>query len=167
MQFVEERKRKLDGRIFRYCCQALEVQPMRAVLLYRMERALDLGGLCIPADAVSYGIYWTGRPYNVYKWVNRHGETLAYYCNAATETRIGDDAVDWLDLEADVLITPDGHVRVLDLDEVPTDLSGEHRRALEAALVALKDAPLVVAEVEACTRRFGWSPAREPPVNHG
>ena len=146
-----EIKRKLDGRVLRYACRGLELGPARAILLYRHGRSLDLGGITVPAGARSFGLYWPDRPYNIYHWVDARGATLACYCNAATETRLTVEGVDWLDLEADVLIAPDGSSQVLDLDEVPADLSLARRAALEAALQALGDGAAVLAEAEACT----------------
>lgn len=158
---VEERKRKLDGRVLCYPCEGLERATGRAVLRYRMPRAVDLAGgaVRVPADAVSYGVYWTDRPYNVYRWVDAAGRTLAWYCNAACETVISPDAVEWLDLEVDVLVTPDMRVRVLDAEELPADLSPPRREALNAAVAHLtRHAPQVVREVDAITaaRLRGW-----------
>ena len=76
------------------------------------------------------------------------GTTLAAYCNVADETSITAAGIDWLDLEADVLITPDGHAAVLDLAEVPADLAPRHRAALDAALRELRDGPAVLSEAE-------------------
>ncbi len=151
---VEERKRKLDGRTLSYPCEALEMTTDFALLLYRLPQAVDLAGVCLPAGARSFGLYWSERPYNVYHWVDAAGRWLGDYCNAATETRLGPRAVEWLDLEADVFITPDGRVAVLDLDEVPADLSAPHRRALEEALAALAAPAALVREVAA--RTAGW-----------
>lgn len=159
---IEERKRKLDGRVLRYACEALEISPERAVVLYRMTAALDLAGVAIPADAVSYGLYWAERPFNVYRWGDPRGAVLAYYCNVAAETRISPEAVEWLDLEVDVLITPDGRVRVLDEEDVPADLAPRYRAALEQALGRLRAPGAVVAEVEACLAGLGGpAPARD------
>jgi predicted RNA-binding protein associated with RNAse of E/G family len=151
---VEERKRKLDGRVLRYPCVGLEVAPERAVLGHVLTRTVELHGILLPAGTCTYGVFWSARPYNVYQWVDPGGVTLALYCNAATDTRIGPEAVEWLDLEVDVLLTPDGRVRVVDEHEVPTDLAPEHRRALRAALGLLRAAEAVAAEVEAITRRY-------------
>ncbi len=148
-----ELKRKLDGRTMRYACEPVEMGPAFAMLLYRHPVALSLAGVAIPAGSRSYGLYWTDRPYNVYHWVAAEGETLACYCNAATETRIAPASVEWLDLEADVLITPDGRGRVLDLEEVPDELSPPHRAALAGALRALADGPAVLAEARTLTAR--------------
>lgn len=151
---LQERKRKLDGRVLRYDCEALEVTPEHAVVLYRMTKGLEVAGVAIPAGTLSYGLYWRDRPYNVYRWVGAAGSVLAYYCNVATETRITPDVVDWLDLEVDVLITPDGRARVLDEDELPEDLATSYRQALDEALLRLRDPRGVVAEVEACLSRW-------------
>lgn len=159
-RIVEERKRKLDGRVLRYRCVALQMSPERAVLLYRTVRPADVGGVHVPAGSVSYGVYWADRPYNVYHFVGAAGTTLAYYCNAATDTRIAADVVDWVDLEADVVITPDGRARVLDMELVPADLAPERRTALDRALSALGRVPEVVAEVETCTAPFRAGGAR-------
>ncbi len=145
---VEERKRKLDGRTLRYRCEALELSPQRAVLLYRTTHDVDLAGVGIPAGTLSYGVYWAERPFNVYRWVDGSGTVIAHYFNVATDTRLSAEAVDWLDLEVDVLFTPDGHVRVLDEEEVPADLAPAHRAALATALARLSDPSGVVAEVE-------------------
>jgi len=151
---VVETKRKLDGRLLHFNCEGLEVAPARAIIRLRLEHGVSLADLRIPAGTTSYGIFWAHRPYNVYLWVDPAGTTLGAYCNVAAETRIEAGAVDWLDLEADVLATPDGRTQVLDLDEVPADLSPPHRAALEAALAALKDGPAVLAEAEAATAAF-------------
>jgi predicted RNA-binding protein associated with RNAse of E/G family len=147
---VREVKRKLDGRVARFDCEALEVGAERAIVRYRPERDVVLGGLRLPAGTVSYGIFWRDRPYNVYLWVGPDGATLAAYCNVAAETRISAEAVDWLDLEADVLITPDGRAQVLDLEEVPGELAPPHRAALDAALARLRAGAAVLAEAERC-----------------
>ena len=146
---VEERKRKLDGRVLRYPCEALEINGERAVLLYRTTRPVDLAGVPIPAGTLSYGVYWTDRPFNVYRWVDPPGTVLAYYFNVATETRIGPDAVEWLDLEVDVLVTPDGRVQVLDEDEVPADLAPRYRAVLDEAVARLRRPTDLLPEVEA------------------
>ncbi len=145
---IVEIKRKLDGRIQRFRCDALEVAAGRAVILYHIERGVTLGGLAIPAGASSYGLFWTDRPYNVYLWVDPAGTTLGAYCNVANDTAITADTIDWLDLEADVMITPDGRAEVLDLAEVPADLPRRHRAALDDALARLDDGPAVLDEAE-------------------
>jgi predicted RNA-binding protein associated with RNAse of E/G family len=149
--WVTETKRKLDGRRLAFRCRALELGARRAALLYRHPEAVVLGGLRLPAGTRCFGLFWTDRPYNVYHFVGAGDETLACYCNAAAETRIGPMGVEWLDLEADVLIAPDGAAQVLDLEEVPRDLRPDLRAALGEALRLLGDAGAVLAEARAVT----------------
>lgn len=153
--WVTETKRKLDGRRMEFRCRAVALDHSRAVLLYRHPDAVVLGGVRLPAGTRSVGLFWTDRPYNVYHWVDAAGRTLVCYCNAATETRIGPSGVDWLDLEADVVITPDGRAEVLDLDLVPADLGAAHRRALDEALRQLSAGAAVLAEARAVTAAAG------------
>jgi hypothetical protein len=151
---IAELKRKLDGRVLRYECEALAVSARRAVVLYRPQQPVELADVPVPPGAVSFGLYWTDRPYNIYRWVDSAGATVACYCNVAAETRISRTAVEWLDLEADVLVMPDARVRVLDLEEVPADLAPAYQAALAEALTRLSDGEAVLAEAERATRRF-------------
>ena len=151
---VEERKHKLDGRTLIYPCVGLELGPGRAVLCYRIDRDTEVadGALHLPAGTCTYAVFWTDRPYNVYHWCDARGETIAYYCNAATETEVAPEAVEWLDLEADVLITPDRCPRVLDLEEVPAHLAPAHHAALGLALSRLaRDGVAIAHEADALT----------------
>lgn len=154
VRVVEERKRKLDGRVLRYRCEALRLTPGQAVLLYRTPAAVVLAGVLVPAGSLSFGVYWTDRPYNVYHFTDPAGETILYYCNAAAETAIAEDVLEWLDLEADVVIRRDGSWEVLDLDQVPPNLTPAHRAALDAALAELARVPLVVAAADAASGPF-------------
>jgi predicted RNA-binding protein associated with RNAse of E/G family len=155
---VEERKRKLDGRVQVYRCQGLVRGPRFALVRYRVQAEVALGGglLRAPAGSWTYGLFWADRPYNVYLWTDAAGGRLGAYGNAAGETRIAEGAVEWLDLELDVLILPDGRVAVLDEELVPEDLRPELRVELSAARQALvASAGTVRAEAEALTRPFG------------
>lgn len=151
---VEEIKRKLDGRTMRFACEGLEMKAPRAVLRYRLPATVDLHGVVLARGTVSYGLFWEDRPYNIYHWVDAHGRALAWYFNAAAETRIGGGAVVWLDLELDVLVTPDGLVRVLDEDQVPADLAPALSGALLRSRSALADPWSLAVEASRCVRRY-------------
>ena len=162
---VEERKRKLDGRVLRFACRAVNSSQTRAILLYLPRRAVTLcdGAVQLPADAITFGLYWIDRPYNLYQWVDRTGAVLAVYANVATETVIDAWGVQWLDLELDLLITPDLRVRICDADEVPRDLAPSYRTVLAQALAQLTaGAPDIVAEAETATQRYRreWAAVR-------
>lgn len=145
----QEHKHRLDGRIQTFPCDALEIAAQRAVLRYVTRQGATVAGVAIPTGAVTYAVYWTDRPYNIYLWTAPDGRTLGYYFNIATDTRIGPEALHWLDLEVDVLVAPGGSVRVLDEDKLPADLSPAHRGTIAEALAALRDGPALMAAVDA------------------
>ncbi len=97
---------------------------------------------------VTVAHYWVDRPYNVYHWLAR-GQTLAFYCNVATDTAIGEDLVAYTDLVVDVVLRTGGAATVLDEDELPADLAPRHRVAIARALEALiTDPRTLIREIE-------------------
>ncbi len=162
---MEERKRKLDGRTLVYPCVGLHGARRRALLQHRLQREVALAGdtVRLLPGTVTYAIYWTDRPYNVYHFVGPDGAVLATYCNVAAETAVDVQGVSWLDLEVDVLILPGLGPRVLDWEEVPADLSAGYRDAIATALAdLLPGADALVEEVEAAIVPYrgvwGWQP---------
>lgn len=147
-----EVKRRLDGTVRTYDCEAVEIARDRAVLLYRLPAAGRVGGLALPAGTLTLAYYWADRPYNVYHWLAPSGETLAYYFNLSGPVLIGRDRLEWEDLEVDVLVTPDGRVHVLDEDAVPPDAAARLPDIARARERVLADWRAVVVEVERASR---------------
>jgi uncharacterized protein DUF402 len=174
---VLEVKRRLDGSVRTYPCEAAEIAADRAVLLYRLPGQGRVADLVLPAGTLTVAYYWTERPYNVYHWIAPpepgcaasrtppndprgaanvanapSGQTLAYYFNLSGPVRIGPDRLEWEDLEVDVLVTPDGRVQILDEDAVPASAAArlpEIARARERVLADWRD---VSADVERASR---------------
>lgn len=67
-------------------------------------------------ETIAY--YWTTRPYNVYHWLRPDGATAGFYFNAARDTVISDNRVEWTDLGLDLLVLPDGQAVWVDEAEV-------------------------------------------------
>ena len=125
----------------------------RAALRYVTDREWQIGDvdMRVPAGTVTVGHFWVDRPYNVYHWLVG-GQTLAYYCNVATDTRIAENEVAYLDLTVDVLIRPSGEAVVLDEDELPDDLPPPYRLVLAQAREALLTNPrALIREIEQAT----------------
>jgi uncharacterized protein len=159
---ILEVKRTLDGAVQTFPCQAAEVTPQRAVLLYTISRGRRIADVELPAGTVTVAYYWRDRPYNVYHWVAPSGDTLAWYFNASGPVRIGDGRVEWQDLEVDVLVTPDLRVQVLDEERLPADLAASRRAEIAAARRRiLDDHGAVTHEIEAASRAFLARPAGE------
>jgi predicted RNA-binding protein associated with RNAse of E/G family len=151
---VLEVKRRLDGGVRTYPCEAVEIAADRAVLLYRLPGQGRVAGLVLPAGTLTVAYYWLDRPYNVYHWMAPSGETLAYYFNLSGPVRIGPDRLEWEDLEVDVLVTPDGRVQILDEDAVPAEAAARLPEIARARERVLADWPAVVADVERASRAY-------------
>jgi len=75
----------------------------------------DLGR--IEAGTVSYEYYWTDRWYNIFRFEHPEGHLRNYYCNIAMPPVISDTALEYVDLDIDVLVWPNREPIVLDRDE--------------------------------------------------
>jgi hypothetical protein len=135
-----EIKRRLDGSEQRFACELVALEPLLGVLRYVIDRHWSVAGVRLSPGCVTYAVYWTDRPYNVYWWVDARGRSLAFYFNVADSVVLGGDAFRWRDLCLDVLVQDDGSARVLDEAELPPDLppplTGYIRRARDAILAA-------------------------------
>jgi Protein of unknown function (DUF402) len=119
---VTEVKRTLSGRETRFECAILKHDGPHVVVLFVAPRAMCVHGVDLPAGTVTFGHFWTDRPYNVYHWLDPvSGLTIGYYVNLSDSTRMADGYLEWRDLIIDVLLLPNGCVAVLDADEVPAD----------------------------------------------
>lgn len=75
----------------------------------------DLGR--IAAGTVSYEFYWPDRWYNIFRFEYPDGKLRNYYCNVAMPPVISETALEYVDLDIDVLVWPDREPIVLDRDE--------------------------------------------------
>lgn len=152
---VLEIKRTLAGVEKRFECQLLAGDTHHAVVLWVSAAPMHVHGIDLPAGTVSFGHFWTDRPYNVYHWMDAAGQTLGYYFNIADETRISPGRIEWRDLAIDVLATPAGRLDVLDEHELPADLLPELRAQVAAGVRAILDAPEeVLSEIESRSREL-------------
>ncbi|HEV8352565.1 MAG TPA: DUF402 domain-containing protein [bacterium] len=155
---IKEIKHTLGGGRQEFVCRLLERSAERAVLLYPIVQGRHVADVLIPDNSTTYAYYWPDRPYNVYHWVDADGGTIAYYFNLAAAVTIRQDAVEWHDLAVDLLITPDGALRVLDEDEAATASAAVQVQIAAAQARALADRPAVLAEVAASTERLRGIP---------
>ena len=155
---VFEVKRRLDGSVRTYPCEAAEIGRDHAVLLYRLPGQGRVADLVLPAGTLTVAYYWADRPYNVYHWIGPSGETLGYYFTLSGPVCIGTDRLEWEDLEVDVLVTPDGRVQILDEDAVPASAAARLPEIARARERALAERPAVVAEVERASRALQPGP---------
>jgi len=148
---VIERKTRLDGTVSEYRCERLSLEVgRRAILRYAMDRDWVIGdtGVVLRPGQITVAHYWNDRPYNVYHWLDG-ARTIAYYCNIASDTIIGEALVGYTDLVVDVLLRPSGETVVLDEEELPPDLAPALRIHIARALETIASGPRrLVAEIE-------------------
>jgi len=124
---ILEIKTTFSGGEKRFSCTQLHKTDNHLVVLFVSPSEMNVSGICLPAGTVTFGHFWTDRPYNVYHWLAPDsGEALGYYFNIAEATDWQDGVLRWRDLIVDVLVSPDGRLTVLDEDELPADLDSSH-----------------------------------------
>ena len=125
MSSITEIKTTLLGERKTFECELLQATASDAVVVYRMPADHQLEDILLPKDTLSLGYFWQDRPYNAYHWIDAQQQTIALYFNVCDSTVISTESIAWRDLMVDILITPDGRCRVLDEDELPTDIDAE------------------------------------------
>lgn len=111
---ITEVKRHLDGRVERFACEALAVSPARAVVRFVSPGAIGP----YPPGTVTVGFFWPDRPYNLYRLEAPDGTLLGHRFDVVTDVRIAPDRIEYVDLILDVVVDPDGTVRVEDEEEL-------------------------------------------------
>jgi hypothetical protein len=150
-----EIKRTLDGREKHFQCKWLDGDPAlgRVTVLFVSTEDMHVHGVDLPAGTVTFGYFWTDRPYNAYHWMNPRSETIGIYFNLSDRTTMTNDLLEWRDLTVDILTTPAGRVEVLDEDELPADLEASLRRWIDDGKGAiLADPHRAICEIEALSR---------------
>lgn len=152
---IVEVKRTLDGREVTFGCDAALVDPgRRAVLIYVLDSPREVPGVALRPGMRTYAHFWMERPFNVYHWLDGP-RTVGHYFNIGECSEISAERVVWHDYAVDVLVTPDGTMRVLDEHELPPDLNLATREVIEKTRDRiLRDVVALTREVEAETRRF-------------
>jgi hypothetical protein len=127
---ITETKETLGGARKSFRCRVLDRVPGQVVVLFVSDTTWKVHDLTLPPGTVTFGYFWEERPYNVYHWMTGTGETVAYYVNLSDHTRIEEEQIHWRDLTVDLLLTTDGKVTVLDLDEIPPTLDPATRETI-------------------------------------
>jgi hypothetical protein len=111
--------RKYDGRLHRSWPGALvSANGSLVTLLAQFSETRvhsDLG--TIYAGTISLEHFWLDRWYNVFRFREPDGTPKAIYANIAAPATFDGSTIDYVDLDIDVILWPQGHVDVLDRDE--------------------------------------------------
>jgi protein associated with RNAse G/E len=75
----------------------------------------DLG--LIEAGTISHEYFWLDRCYNVFRFERADGCLRNFYCNINVPPEFDGHRLDYVDLDIDLIVWPDGRIVTLDEDE--------------------------------------------------
>jgi uncharacterized protein len=61
--------------------------------------------------------YWLDRWYSVFQFLNDDGKPRLHYGNVNTPPQLKDNVLTYIDLDIDIMVSPELNYRILDLDE--------------------------------------------------
>lgn len=137
---------KYDGSLRRHWKAAIVsryVDSLIAVGRFEFEVIHDDLGL-IKEGTVSFEHFWFDRWYNIFRFHEPDGSLRNYYCNVAMPFKLEGEILEFVDLDIDVVVWPDGRIVVLDRDDFEQNslmfaYSDAVIQKAEAALVELLD----------------------------
>src|SRR5215207_3881933 len=104
--------RKYDLSIRRtWHCRLIEQNYPLIALLGEFEEAVehsDLGS--IEQGTLSREYFWLDRGFNVFRFQDAAGGLRNYYCNVTLPPKFDGGVLDYIDLDIDVVVWPDGRV---------------------------------------------------------
>jgi protein associated with RNAse G/E len=136
--------RKYDGHIRRSWSGGLVSQTdTHLIVVGRFGadvRHSDLG--LIPKGTISFEHFWLDRWYNVFRFYGPDGAFHSHYCNITMPPTFENNVLDYVDLDIDLILWPDGRVEVLDQDDferntIKFNYPNEFRPRVEAAVAEL------------------------------
>ena len=111
--------RKYDGSISRTWEGDLVAEELPLIKLIGVfERTVEHSALgLIKEGTVSYEYFWTDRWYNIFRFHDATSEFRNYYLNLTMPPTYSIGVLDYVDLDIDILVWPDGRYDVLDQEE--------------------------------------------------
>ncbi len=153
MQLCTEKKLTLAGAEKLFECELKHLSNGFGVLKYVIQRNNVISGIKISPGDITYGLYWTDRPYTLYVWIVNRGKDRAYYFNIADRVSLHPNEFIWRDLVIDIVIDPGQRVHTLDRDELPADLDPDLSRYIQnTEALILRNYPAIIREAEDIVR---------------
>jgi len=145
--------RKYDGSIRRsWKAGIVSRSDDLIVAVGRFDQDVEHGDLgLIKEGTVSFEHFWLDRWYNVFRFHEPDGSFRNYYCNIAMPATMNGGELDFVDLDLDVVVWPDGRVVVLDRDDLekntqvygyPAELLMQVEDTLESLLLTIENKEL-------------------------
>ncbi len=142
---INVNSRKYDGNIRRtWQCEFIAREDPLLTFLGVFDQDVEHSDLgLIKKGTISHEYYWLDRWYNVFRFHESDGTFRNYYCNINMPPTFENGVLDYIDLDLDLVVWPDGSVQELDREEYEENskkfnYSNELRSAVEEAIVDLK-----------------------------
>ena len=118
-QLIRVNSRKYDLMVRKsWTCRLVERSDRLLVLIGEFDSEVAHTGLgSIARGTVSKEFYWLDRWFNVFSFSEPDGSFRNFYCNITMPPKFENDVLDYVDLDIDVIVWPDGRVDTLDMDD--------------------------------------------------
>lgn len=142
---VAVRVMKYDGTLHRrWRAKLMSREESLLVLDAAFEEEVNHPQLgLIGRGTVSIEYYWLDRWYNVFRFLEPDGSLRIFYCNVNMPPEFDGRVLSYVDLDMDILVSPDLSYQLLDLDEFeinaekykyPSEVMSQARLALDELL---------------------------------
>ena len=150
-----EKKRSITGKINSFDCELIVLKESFGILRYIIKRDAAVSSILLAPGMETHAVYWTHRPYNVYRWIRPEGGILGTYINIGDCFRLSPGLFTWRDLVVDILIFPNGKVEVLDEHEIPVEIDPDVMCYIKSATsMVLADSQNILSEVDLLLEKY-------------
>ena len=92
-----------------WTCDVIEDRsPEWIRVRYVSDRDYVVGGTFLPAGTTTEAVYWSARPYHVWRMTSPDGTLLGYRFDVCAETTITPERLEWTDLVLDLWVPAAG-----------------------------------------------------------
>ena len=118
-QLITVNSRKYDLKVRKsWSCRLVERADPLFVLVGEFDSDVSHAGLgSISRGTISEEFYWLDRWYNIFRFSEPDGSFRNFYCNITMPPKFKNGVLDYVDLDIDLILWPDGRVDTLDEDD--------------------------------------------------
>lgn len=142
--------RKFDNSIHRsWNCTLLEENDELWIFAGEFESEIRHPKLgIIRRGTISYEYYWKHKWFNIFRFHEPEGELKFYYCNVNMPPKLENNALDYIDMDVDILVQKDLSFEILDEDEFeensikfdyPEEVKLKTRKSIEKLLEKINE----------------------------
>jgi len=119
VRLITVNARKYDLNVRKsWNCRLVEQNDSLIVLIGEFDSDVSHAGLgSIARGTISEEFYWRDRWYNVFRFSEPDGSFRNFYCNITMPPTFEKGVLDYVDLDIDVIVWPDGRMETLDEDD--------------------------------------------------